>query len=98
MYQPDIILAQKIFALCNRKRAKGRDIYDIVYLYSLAQPNWEFLKKNLNISGQQDLVNKLSSLFSDHELNLLAADVEPFLIKPQKIIQIKKFNQWLKSI
>ncbi|MEK7167134.1 MAG: nucleotidyl transferase AbiEii/AbiGii toxin family protein [Patescibacteria group bacterium] len=95
VYSPDILLAQKIFALLNRKRAKGRDIYDIVYLFSLTQPNWDLLKKYTKIDNLKSLKAKLSTTFSLTELKTLAKDVEPFLINPKKIIQIEKFNQWL---
>jgi len=35
---PDILLAQKIYALLNRKRAKGRDIYDVMFLLQKQNP------------------------------------------------------------
>lgn len=98
VYPPDILLAQKIFALLNRKRAKGRDIYDIVYLFSLTKPNWSLVKKEVKIDNLKSLKAKLLPMFSPAELKALAKDVEPFLINPKKIIQIEKFNQWLNQI
>ena len=97
-YPPDIILSQKIFALCNRKRAKGRDIYDIIYLFSLTQPNWKFLKNKIKISNIDELKNKLQSLFTKKDLKNLAQDVEPFLINPKKILRIELFNEWIKNL
>ncbi len=67
VYPPSVILAQKIFALMNRKRAKGRDIYDIVYLFSLTEPDWKLLKKLTNIADKKQLKIKLLSLFSEHD-------------------------------
>lgn len=96
-YPASIILAQKIFALFNGKRAKGRDIYDIIYLFSLTEPDWKFLNKHLKIKNYKDLYIKLSALFSDKELSALAADVEPFLIDPKKSNNIKLFNKWIKQ-
>lgn len=97
VYPIQIALAQKIHALVERKRFKGRDIYDVVYLYSLATPDWNYLKKHLGIGNQKELKGKLLNLFSKKELQNLARDVEPFLINANKIIQVEKFNEWVES-
>lgn len=98
IYPADVILSQKISAVLNRKRPKGRDIYDAVYLFSITMPNWEYLKKSDNIANMVELKNILEKKYSDKELEQLSADVEPFLINPRKIIQIKKFNKWLETL
>lgn len=95
VYPKELILAQKIEALFNRKRSKGRDIYDIVYLLSFTNPNYEYLNDKLNISDKKDLIGKMKNLFSESDLKSLAKDVKPFLIDSRKIIQIEKFNLWL---
>jgi predicted nucleotidyltransferase component of viral defense system len=97
-YPADIILAQKIGAFFDRKRPKGRDIYDIVYLFSLVRPNREYLQKFLGISSTENLRKKMASRFSEKELEDLAVDVEPFVTNPKKITQVKKFNLWLENI
>lgn len=97
-YSIETILAQKIFTLIDRKRFKGRDIYDIVYLYSLSKPNWQYLKKHTNISNEKELKQKLSNLFTSAQLKDLARDVEPFLIDPKKTKQVALFNEWLKNL
>lgn len=98
VYPPELILAQKIDALFHRRRSKGRDIYDIVYLFSLTEPDYAYLNHTINISNKKDLVTKMKNLFSEKELQTLAQDVRPFLIDSRKIIQIEKFNLWLDSI
>jgi predicted nucleotidyltransferase component of viral defense system len=98
IYQKDLILAQKIDALFHRHRSKGRDIYDIVYLFSLTEPDYNYLNRALHISNKKELVDKLKKLFSVKDLQALAQDVKPFLINPKKIIQIEKFNLWLDSL
>lgn len=97
IYPKELILAQKIEALFNRKRSKGRDIYDIIYLFSLAEPDYHYLNCVLNISDKNNLIAKMKMLFSDEDLILLARDVEPFLIDAKKLIQVEKFNLWLDS-
>lgn len=97
-YSAKTLLAQKIFTLINRKRFKGRDIYDIVYLYSLTSPDWQYLKKYTGIRNEKELKQKLYNFFTKAQLKNLARDVEPFLIHPKKIKQIELFNEWLKNI
>lgn len=98
IYSKELILAQKIEALFNRKRSKGRDIYDIVYLFSLTEPDYRHLSRVLNIFDKNNLIVKMKTLFSDKDLILLARDVKPFLIDAKKLIQVEKFNLWLDSI
>lgn len=98
VYPPELMLAQKIDALFNRQRSKGRDIYDVVYLFSLTEPDYEYLNRAINVSNKKDLIAKMKKLFSEKELQALAQDVKPFLIDSKKIIQIEKFNLWLDSV
>jgi predicted nucleotidyltransferase component of viral defense system len=97
VYPIEIALAQKICALIERRRFKGRDIYDMVYLYARTQPDWQYLKQHLKIENQKDLKEKLLSLFSKKDLLNLAKDVEPFLINTKKVIQVEKFNEWIET-
>ena len=39
----DLLLAQKFYALINRKRKKGRDFFDIIFLLKTANPNFDYL-------------------------------------------------------
>jgi predicted nucleotidyltransferase component of viral defense system len=98
VYPKELILAQKIETLFNRKRSKGRDVYDIVYLFSFADPDYGYLNDKLKISNREELIGKMKNLFSQNDLKLLAEDVKPFLIDPKKIIQVEKFNLWLDSL
>jgi len=56
--------------LFNRKRSKGRDIYDIIYLFSLTEPDYNYLKKVLKISKRKELVDKMGELFSEDDLEI----------------------------
>lgn len=75
----DIILAQKIFAIFNRKVMKGRDFYDVVFLLSKTNPNYEYLQLKLDIKNGQQLKTKLLGLEKEIDLNSLADDLKPFL-------------------
>jgi len=97
VYPIDMLLSQKIIALLNRKRPKGRDIYDIVFLFSKTQPEWNLLKKEIGIEGKSELKEKFEIFCEKNDLKKLARDVEPFLIKSKKIIQVEKFRDWVKT-
>jgi predicted nucleotidyltransferase component of viral defense system len=97
-YSKEMILSQKIEALFNRKRSKGRDIYDIVYLFSQTNPDFQYLNKTLKISKKETLLKKMRGLFSDKELSELAQDVKPLLINPKNAARVEKFNLWIESI
>lgn len=97
VYPASIILSQKIEALFKRKRSKGRDIYDIVYLFGFTKPEYSLLKKSIKIDNEPTLFEKMRELFTERELNTLAKDVEPFLLNSKKVAQVKKFRLWIES-
>ena len=46
-----LLMAQKIYAIINRKRHKGRDFFDLVFLMSRdIKPNYNYLDAKLFIS------------------------------------------------
>ncbi|MDP2736876.1 MAG: nucleotidyl transferase AbiEii/AbiGii toxin family protein, partial [bacterium] len=78
---PDILLSMKAGAIFGRKRMKGRDFYDMVYLLSLADFNYGYLDAKLGIKNKAELKKKLIEATADLNLKALAEDVMPFLIK-----------------
>ncbi len=80
----ELLLSQKINAVFTRKRAKGRDFYDVVYLLSLTKPDYQFLQQKWGISDAETLREKLKlvELSSKLDFTQLAKDVEPFLFNP----------------
>lgn len=97
VYPASLLLAQKIDALFHRDRRKGRDIYDIVYLFSLTNPDYSYLKKTVGVSCERELMEKMKKLLSEKELSDLARDVSPFLLDSQKVARVEKFHLWIKG-
>jgi predicted nucleotidyltransferase component of viral defense system len=95
---PDILLSQKIFALINRKRKKGRDFFDIIFLFKSTRPNYKYLDMKLNISNDKQLKEMLLMLCSAIHLNDMADDVKPFLFSPTDIKIIQLFPQYIEQI
>jgi len=93
----DILLAQKIYAALSRKRAKGRDFYDIIFLLSLANPNYEYLKEKIAINNALALRKKLLQAISSFDFKKLAKDVEPFLFTPSESKKLELFPEFIKQ-
>lgn len=95
---PDVLLAQKIYALLNRKRAKGRDFYDVIFLLQKTKPNYGYLKQKLGLADKQELKKKLLAYTKGLKLKELAKDVEPFLFQPSDSKKIILFSDYIKDV
>jgi len=94
----DILLSQKIYAAFNRKRAKGRDFFDIVFLLSKTKPNYDYLDKKLKIKNSKELKEKFLIYAEEIDFDQLARDVEPFLFSPEDSKKVKMFKKYIKQI
>ena len=95
---PDILLAQKIYALLNRKRAKGRDFYDVIFLMRKTKPNYDYLKQKTGLLNSQSLKKEVLNHVKDFNLIELAKDVEPFLFQPSDSKKINLFSDYIKQV
>ena len=92
----DIVLSQKLMAAINRKIAKGRDFYDISYLYGFAIPNLDYIEKYLGEKRDifiGDLLKECAKL----NFNNLAKDVEPFLVDSSSVERVINFKDFISS-
>jgi predicted nucleotidyltransferase component of viral defense system len=93
----DIILSQKIFAIFNRKTLKGRDFYDVIFLLSKTNPNYDYLQLKLEIKNEQELKRKLLTLGDKVNFKELAKDVESFLLNPKDSKKVTLFIKYIKN-
>jgi len=94
---PDLLLAQKIYAAVNRKRTKGRDFYDIVFLLSFTKPNYEYLQQKMDIAGPDALRSLLVGLAEKLDFAELAREVEPFLFDPDDRKKAELFPDFIRG-
>jgi predicted nucleotidyltransferase component of viral defense system len=94
---PDILLAQKLYAIFKRKRAMGRDFYDAVFLFGMTTPNLEYLRLKLGIKDIADLKRKLLLKCKSLDFKQLAKDVEPFLFTPSDSKKVLLFHDYVRS-
>ena len=95
---PDILLSQKIYAVFNRKRAMGRDFYDIVFLLSFTKPNYQYLEQKLRIRNGVELRKRLLSKIESLDFDKLRQDVQAFLTFPQDGRKIELFREYLQEV
>jgi predicted nucleotidyltransferase component of viral defense system len=88
-----VILAQKLWTITQRERAKGRDFYDIIYLLQTTKPYQEFLFAKFNTKSLKEVKANILQYISKLDLDLLANDVKPFLINATDTDKIKYFKQ-----
>ena len=95
---PNILLSQKIYALLNRKRVKGRDIFDIMFLLQNTRPDYNYLKIKIGIDNKKQLKQRLISFINQLDLKEIAGDVKPFLFNASDYKKIIMFNKYIKQI
>lgn len=94
----DLLFAQKIYAAVNRKRAMGRDFFDIIFLHGRgAKPNFAYLKKNIRIDQQADLKKYLLEKTSHLDFEALSRDVEPLLFYPEDRQKVLLFREYVEQ-
>jgi predicted nucleotidyltransferase component of viral defense system len=92
----DVILSQKLMTILGRKREKGRDFYDVNYLYGKTQPNFSYIEKTLAVT-KDEFVSKLLDRCEMLDFAVLAKDVEPFLIQPDQAARVFNFKEFIKK-
>jgi predicted nucleotidyltransferase component of viral defense system len=94
---PDILLSQKIAAVFTRKRALGRDLYDIVFLFGKTRPNAAYLKDKLGFASLAEAKRELSAWAARRNLAALARDVEPFLFDSADKRKVLLFREFIEK-
>ncbi len=92
----EVLLSQKLITILQRKREKGRDLYDVSYLYGLTKVNEAYIHNYLNITMEK-FYEKLKLRINEIDLKELAKDVEPFLINPAEVDRVLFFREFLES-
>ncbi len=96
----DILLSKKICAALGRKTPKGRDFFDIVYLFSFTKPDYDYLRAKEGIANVGALKSRLYLLLEKVDIKALVSDVEPFLFNSadgQRVLLFKEFLEQLEG-
>ena len=80
---PSLLLSQKLYTCFTRKRLKGRDFFDIVFLLGLTKkPDYGFLEQKLEITTGEGITAYLLEKAEGIDFATLQNDVQPFLFDP----------------
>lgn len=93
-----LLLAQKIYTVFERKRMKGRDFFDILFLLKhTKRPDRWFLEQKLWIATPEWLTNYLLEKSQWLDFKALQADVQPFLFEPSNQ-SVALFPEYIKQV
>ena len=87
----DVLCAMKFSAILARQ--KGRDFYDTIFLLSKTQPNWNFLKARNGISSREELMDALSMMLQEVDLNQKKKDFAHLLFNEAHADRILQFRE-----
>jgi predicted nucleotidyltransferase component of viral defense system len=93
----DIILSQKIAAIFGRKRAKGRDFYDVSYLMGITDFSFEYLDFKFGIKNKAELKKELLKKTENFNFKELLRDCLPFLTNPNDQERILSFRKYIEQ-
>jgi predicted nucleotidyltransferase component of viral defense system len=94
----NILLSQKIHTAVNRKRPKGRDFYDITFLFGRAKPDFGYIEQKMGVDSPERLRQEFLLKIEEYDFEALAADVAPFLISKDQVKRVIKFKEFLSQV
>lgn len=90
-----ILLAQKFYAILNRKRPMGRDFYDAMFLAGKTKPDFLYLKERVGIEDEKGLKDALLERCAKLDFKQLAGDAAPFVFIPGDAKKIELFLDFI---
>lgn len=92
------LLSQKILAFLNRKRVKARDIYDIIFLFSMTAPDFDYLGQAVDVDRAGALKKRLMDRCGGLDFKALSEEIEPFLINRRDVNSVRYFGEFVQNM
>lgn len=93
----DILAAQKIYCIFNRKRPMGRDFFDVVFLLGKTGINFDYLNRKLSIQNNSELRDRLLARCAQFDFRRLAKDLEPFVYSKKEMNRVLMFVDFIQQ-
>lgn len=94
----ELLGSQKVAAIMGRKRAKGRDYYDLVFILQRTALDYGYLSDRFEISTPDELRAMVAERIAPFNFELLAKDVAKFLTKKENISYVLDFPNYWKTV
>ncbi len=94
----DVLLAQKFYAILNRRRAVGRDFYDAMFLAGKTGPDFGYLKAKYGIADMPALKAALLARCAKLDFKELARDAAPLVFIPGDAKKIELFPEFVRGM
>lgn len=91
-----VLLAKKLLTIGARKRPKGRDLYDVTWLWGMGIPDVDYLQKESKIT-LKEAVTHVRDYVATLDLSSLANETKQFLINPDDINRILEFPSFIEQ-
>lgn len=88
-----VLCSMKIAAMLAR--AKGRDFYDLMFLLSQTNPDYDFLSRRCGISNLQEFKEATNKLLETVDLNKKQRDFEHLLFNKENSKKILRFGEFV---
>ncbi len=92
-----MLCSMKIAAMLDRK--KGRDFYDVMFLLSQTEPDFQYLANKLDISNIDQLKKAVEKTIDTIDLKIKVRDFQHLLLNKEnsrRILRVKEFFPGLK--
>ena len=93
----DILAAQKIYCIFNRRRPMGRDFFDVVFLLAKTGVNFDYLDRKMSIRNKKQLRDKLLLRSAQLNFDRLAKDLEPFVYSKKDVDRVLMFPDFVRQ-
>ena len=90
-----VLLSMKLSALLTRQ--KGRDFYDVLFLWARTKPDYMFLQQREGIHDEAELREALRQTVVRTDLKAKQRDFEHLLFEPRKSEMILQFMQMIEQ-
>jgi predicted nucleotidyltransferase component of viral defense system len=93
----DILAAQKIYCIFNRRRPMGRDFFDVIFLLGKSDVNFDYLSQKLSIRNRTELRERLLLRCAQLDFKRLIKDLEPFAYSRKDLNRVLMFTDFIRQ-
>ncbi|MGB3547130.1 MAG: nucleotidyl transferase AbiEii/AbiGii toxin family protein [Saprospiraceae bacterium] len=93
-----LLCSMKIAAVMGRKRPKGRDFYDLIWILARTTPDYAYTQDRFNVSTAEGLRELVRERIAPFDFEMLMRDVEPFLFDREVLSTVRNFPAFWEDV